>query len=67
VFEQLDGVAENAACLRSAQAKWERLTASDYGEIRSLAQLIAKVAERYSLPPEQAKHDVEIWAREMRI
>jgi hypothetical protein len=53
--------------LRAAQAKWDRLSASDYEEIRSIPELIAKVAERYSLPHEQAKRDVETWDTEMPL
>ena len=55
------------ARLRAAQAKWDRLIASDYEEIRTIPEFIAKVAERYSLPHEQAKRDVETWATEMRL
>jgi len=53
--------------LRAAQAKWDRLSTSDYDEVRNISALIAKVAERYSLPLEQAKRDVETWATEMRL
>jgi hypothetical protein len=71
MFEQLGQAGSNAALnafrLRTAQAKWERLSPSDYQEIRTIPDLITKVAERYSLPHEQAKNDVEIWAREMQF
>ena len=53
--------------LRAAQAKWDRLSTSDYDEVRNISALIAKVAERYSLPLEQAKRDVETWAKEMPL
>jgi hypothetical protein len=65
---QSDGAAGvDAARLRAAQAKWERLTPADYDEIRTVPELIAKVAERYSLPHEQAKNDVEMWARDTKL
>jgi hypothetical protein len=71
MFEQLGEAGSNpvlnAFRLRTAQAKWERLSTSDYEEIQTIPDLIAKVAERYSLPHERAKNDVEIWAREMRF
>jgi hypothetical protein len=71
MFEQLGQAGGNGAInafrLRTAQAKWERLSRADYEEIRTIPDLIAKVAEHYSLPHEQAKNDVEIWAREMRF
>ena len=47
--------------MREAQAKWGRLTESDLAEIRTKAQLIARVEERYSLPHDVAAEDVEIW------
>ena len=53
--------------LRSAQAKWERLTADDYAEIKTLPDLIAVLAQRYSLPHAQAQRDVEIWARDLNV
>ena len=53
--------------LRIAQAKWDRLSASDYEGIRTIPELIAKVAQRYSLPHEEAKNDVETWAAEMGL
>lgn len=53
--------------LRTAQAKWDRLSASDYEEIRTISALIAKVVERYGLPHDQAKRDVEAWAKEMPL
>ncbi|MFL5083215.1 MAG: hypothetical protein ACJ8FP_00190 [Xanthobacteraceae bacterium] len=59
------GVGINAYRLRTAQAKWDRLTSSDYAEIRTLPELIARLQQRYSLPHEQARRDVEIWAKDM--
>ena len=49
--------------MRAAQAKWSRLTESDISEIRTKDDLIAKVAERYSLPHGVAAQDVELWAK----
>jgi hypothetical protein len=57
----------NTARLKTAQARWGRLTAADYLEVETIAQLVAKVAERYALPHAQAQRDVEIWAKEMRL
>ena len=51
--------------LSAAQAKWERLTASDYAGITSVAELIAAVEALYSLPHDQAKVDVELWLRDV--
>jgi len=47
--------------LSAAQARWERLTASDYARIKSIDELIAAVAERYGLPRERARTDVRCW------
>ena len=52
--------------LYAAQAKWERLTASDYAGIRSVNALIAAVEARYSLSHREAKSDVEGWLRDVR-
>jgi len=57
----------NTDRLRTAQAKWDRLTVSDYAEIRTIPDLIARLAHRYSLPYEQARRDVEIWAKDMHV
>ncbi len=51
--------------LHDAQAKWDRLTASDYKRVRTARDLIAAVKERYSLPHEQARRDVEIWLNDV--
>jgi hypothetical protein len=52
--------------LNAAQAKWERLTASDYATIRSVDELIIAVEVRYSLSHREAKADVEGWLRVVR-
>ena len=48
--------------MQAAQAKWDRLTPSDYAAIRTKRDLIARVEERYSLDHERAIRDVELWA-----
>ena len=53
--------------LRAAQAKWDRLTVSDYEQITTIPELVTTVARRYSLPHDQAKRDVERWARDMQL
>jgi hypothetical protein len=53
--------------MRDAQAKWDRLTVSDLHQIRTKAQLIARVQERYCLPHEVAAEDVEIWGLDRRF
>jgi hypothetical protein len=53
--------------LRTAQAKWDWLTVTDYEQITTVPELITAVAQRYSLPHEQAKRDVERWAMDMRL
>jgi hypothetical protein len=53
--------------LRSAQARWERLTAADYAEIKTLADLVTILSERYSLPHAQAQRDVEMWSRALNV
>ena len=50
--------------LRSAQAKWDRLTSSDLARGRSQEQLSRAVAGRYSLPLDRAARDVSTWALE---
>ena len=47
--------------MQAAQAKWERLTATDLARITDQGQLVDRVSERYSLPREQAERDVAIW------
>jgi|SoiMethySBSTD1v2_1073268.scaffolds.fasta_scaffold5117523_1 hypothetical protein len=69
MFEQSAGdrgIVIDAGRMRSAQAKWDRLTVEDYAEIRTIPDLIARVIQRYNLPYEQALRDVEIWAKAMR-
>ena len=53
--------------LSDAQAKWDRLTAADYGRVKTVRDLVAAVRERYSLPHEQARRDVEIWLRDVGL
>jgi len=53
--------------MRDAQAKWDRLSLSDLAEIKTKAQLIARVEERYVLPHEVAAQDVEIWGLARRF
>lgn len=45
----------------AAQARWERLTESDYESISTTGDLIAAVERRYSLRPGQARRDVQLW------
>jgi hypothetical protein len=47
--------------MSAAQAKWQRLTASDYARIKSVSELAAAVEERYSMPRDVAREDVEQW------
>jgi hypothetical protein len=47
--------------MQAAQAKWERLSATNLAHITEQSQLVARVSERYSLPREQAERDVAIW------
>ena len=49
--------------LHDAQAKWDRLTASDYAGVKTAHDLISMVERRYSLPRDQARRDVETWLR----
>lgn len=51
--------------LRDAQAKWERLTVSDYARIATTADLIVAVASRYRLSPDAAKLDVDNWLKDI--
>ena len=53
--------------MRDAQAKWDRLSLSDLAEIKTKAQLITRVEERYVLPHEVAAQDVEIWGLARRF
>jgi hypothetical protein len=58
---------DHGANLRTAQAKWGRLTVADYEQITTIPELITAVARRYSLPHDQARRDVERWATDMRL
>ena len=53
--------------MRKVQAKWDRLSMSDLAQIRTKAQLISRVEERYRLPHEVAAQDVEIWNLDRHI
>jgi hypothetical protein len=53
--------------MHEAQAKWDRLTASDYNGVKTARDLIAAVGNRYSLPHEQARRDVEIWLKDIGL
>ena len=53
--------------MQAAQAKWERLTATDLAHITEQSQLVARVSERYSLPREQAERDVVIWVSDKQF
>jgi hypothetical protein len=47
--------------MREVQAKWDRLSMSDLANIKTKAELIARVQEQYGLTREVAAQDVEIW------
>lgn len=47
--------------MREVQAKWDRLSMSDLAQIKTKAELIARVQEQYGLDHEVAAQDVEIW------
>jgi hypothetical protein len=47
--------------MREIQAKWDRLSMSDLAQIKTKADLIARVQEQYGLDREVAAQDVEIW------
>jgi hypothetical protein len=69
MFEQSAGdrgIVIDAERMRSAQAKWDRLTIDDYADIRTIPDLVARVIQRYSLSYEQALRDVEMWAKAVR-
>ncbi|MGO4388818.1 CsbD family protein [Microvirga sp. 2YAF29] len=53
--------------MRDAQAKWDRLTTADLEHIKTKAQLIGVVQERYVLSHEVAAKDVEIWSLDRRF
>ena len=62
-----DGSAFLKLHMRDAQAKWDRLTTADLEHIKTKAQLIGAVQERYVLPFEVAADDVEIWSLDRRF
>ena len=47
--------------MRDAQAKWDRLSMSDLAQIKTKAQLIARVEERMCCLMKWTAQDVEIW------
>lgn len=53
--------------MREVQAKWDRLSMSDLAQIKTKAQLIARVQKQYGLAHEVAAQDVEIWKSERRF
>jgi hypothetical protein len=53
--------------LAAAQAKWERLTVSDYARIATTVDLVSVVRERYSLSPDEAKRDVDRWLKDIGL
>lgn len=53
--------------LHDAQAKWDRLTPADYRNVKTARDLVAAVKDRYSLPHEQARRDVESWMQEVGL
>ncbi len=50
----------DAHSMQAVQAKWSRLTVADLAQVRTEEQLIDKVAERYSIPHDQACNDVRL-------
>jgi hypothetical protein len=53
--------------LHDAQAKWDRLTPSDYSNVKTARDLVAAVKDRYSLSPEEARRDVESWMQDVGL
>jgi hypothetical protein len=53
--------------MREVQAKWDRLSMSDLAQIKTKAELIARVEQHYSLPHNVAAQDVEIWDLAWRL
>jgi hypothetical protein len=53
--------------LSDAQAKWDRLTVSDFKDLKTARDLISAIGVRYSLPREQARRDVAIWLAEVGL
>ncbi len=52
--------------MRDIQAKWDRLTMSDLVQIKTKAQLIARLEEQYGMAHDVAAEDVEIWGSDWR-
>ncbi len=52
--------------MRDIQAKWDRLTMSDLVQIKTKAQLIARLGEQYGMTHDVAAEDVEIWGSDRR-
>lgn len=53
--------------LNDAQAKWDRLTATDYARVKTVRDLVSAVEDRYSLPHERAERDVDIWLKDIGL
>ena len=53
--------------MRHIQAKWDRLTISDLAQIKTKAQLIARLEEQYGMSHEVAARDVAIWGSDRRL
>ena len=51
----------------AAEAKWDRLSHSDLGRIRTKAQLAERIEERYGLSHDEAVNEVEMWASGQRF
>ena len=52
--------------MRRIQAKWDRLTTLDLVQIKTKAQLIARLEEQYGMTHDVAAEDVEIWSSDRR-
>jgi hypothetical protein len=59
-----DGGLDIVTHLIDAQAKWDRLTASDYARVKTVRDLVSAVEDRYSLPHARAERDVDIWLKD---
>lgn len=53
--------------VHTAQATWLRLTTAEMSGVRTTAELIERVEERYSLSHEQATREVEFWALDKQL
>ena len=56
-----DNLARLTGYRADAQQRWPTLTYLDMSQIKTEAQLVSKIGERYSLPPAQAQVDVTAW------